>query len=721
MRAARRRPLALGLALLAAALALSCSDRGTGRAAVGAPVVLISIDTLRADHLRAWGGDGAPTPAIDRLVRDGVRFDNAWAQVPLTLPSHATLFTGRLPHEHGVRSNIGYRLDGARFPTLAADLAQAGYATGAAVTAYVLRAETGIADGFQFFDDSLEVVQDQPLGAQQRQGDGAVASALAWLDGVASGPFLLWLHLFEPHSPYEPPEPFRSTASTPYDGEIATADALVGRLLEDLDRRGLYERSLIVLVSDHGEGLGDHGEMEHGILLYRETLHVPLVVKLPGGRRAGEASSDPAGLVDVLPTVLAAVGRPLPEGLSGRDLLAGSAPDRRIYSETLYPRIHLGWSELRSLADGRFHLIDGPDPELYDFRADPGERNNLRDLERRTFSQMRAELEAVPLDLVAAGPATEEERRKLAALGYLTGTASSDDDGSREDPKRGIGELVELQAAFELVQGNRLTEALERLRRLVARHPGMVDAQIQLAATARRLGLFPEALEHYREAARISPGHVESVAVEIAKIELDLGNLDAAAENARLALPSSPDEAHFLLAAVAARRSEWATAETEARAALGDSKKPRIPAVILLAEILGERGDPQAGLGLLEGVQARIRANEAPPTPTLDATLGDLLARSGRAAEAEAAFRREIAAFPHTEEAYVRLAILLAAQHRFDEIEPTLEAMVRARPTPATFELAARTMADLGNEEGATSYRRRGRELARRPGEAPGG
>lgn len=505
----------------------------------------------------------------------------------------------------------------------------------------------------------------------------------------------------------------------PYDGEIAKSDSLVGRLLEDLDRRGLYDRSLIVLVSDHGEGLGDHGEMEHGILLYRETLHVPFVVKLPGGRRAGEVSSDPVGLDDVVPTVLAALGRPAPEGLPGRDLLAAAVPDRHVYSETLYPRIHLGWSELRSLAGDRFHLIEGPDPELYDYRADPDERANLRDSERRGFAELRGELEAIPLDLVAAGPASDEERRKLAALGYLTGTAASD-DGPRDDPKRRIGELVKLQTAFELVQQDRLTEALEKLRRLVASQPGMVDAQIQLAATARRLGLFAEALEHYREAARLSPGHVESVAVEIAKIELDLGNLDAAAENARLALPSSPDEAHFLLAAIAARRSDWAAAETEARAGLGDAKKPRIPAAILLAEILGERGDPQAGLALLAGVQERIRANEAPPAATLDSTLGDLLARTGREAEAEAAFRREIEAFPHTEEAYVRLAILFAAQHRFEEIQPTLEAMVRARPTPATFELAARTMADLGNDEDAAAYRRRGRELSGRSGAAPG-
>ncbi|HSM14825.1 MAG TPA: sulfatase-like hydrolase/transferase, partial [Thermoanaerobaculia bacterium] len=615
-------------ALLLAGLVAACSGPSPAPAP-GAPVVLVSIDTLRADHLAAWGGRGAATPAIDRLIRDGVRFEDAWAQAPLTLPSHATLLTGLLPPAHGVRSNIGYRLDGARFPTLATRLAADGYATGAAVSAYVLRRETGVASGFERFDDSLEVLPDEPLGAQQRSGAAALESLLPWLERAAGGPFLAWLHLFEPHTPYQPPEPWRSTAATPYDGEIAAADAVVGRLLAELDRRDLYDRSLIVLVSDHGEGLGDHGEHEHGILLYREALHVPLVVKLPGSRRAGETATDPAGLHDVVPTVLAALGAPIPGALPGRDLLAGAGPARRIYSETLYPRIHLGWSELRSLADGRLHLIDGPDPELYDYRTDPGERRDLRDEERRRLAELRAELAEIPLDLAAAAPAGDEERARLQALGYLTGSAP-ETAGPPADPKRHIGELEELQACFELVQRDRLPEALERLRRLVASQPAMVDARIQLAAVARRLGLLDEALEHYREAVRRSPGHLESVAVEIAKVELDRGELDAAAENARLALPGSPDEAHFLLAAVAARRADWATAEAEARAALGDAERPRVPALILLAQVLGERGDPAAGLGLLEGARARFAAGAAAPVPTLEATLGDLLARSGR-------------------------------------------------------------------------------------------
>ena len=706
---------AIAAAALAVALAAALAGCGGGRPrpTPGAPVVLVTLDTLRADHLPAWGYRGTETPALDRLVRDGVRFENAWAQVPLTLPSHSTLLTGRLPWEHGVRSNIGYRLDGAKFPTLAGVLQGAGYATGAAVSAYVLRAETGIASGFAFFDDSLEVRADEPLGALQRPGDESLAADLRFLAGAAGKPFLLWLHLFEPHTPYDPPEPFRSRVANPYDGEIEAADAILGRLLAELDRRDLYGKAVIVVAGDHGEGLGDHGEREHGILLYRESLHVPLVIKLPGARRAGEVRGEPAGLVDVLPTVLAAVGVTPPPGLPGRDLLAAPGPPRRLYAETFYPRIHLGWSELRSLIDERFQLIDGPDPELYDWAADPGERTNLRATERRVFSERRQELAAVPAALTTAAPASDEERKKLSALGYLAG-AAAESTGPRVDPKARIGQLDELQVAFEEVEHGQLAPALARLGKLVDANPEMVDARIQLAAVLRRLGRLEAARAEYREVVRRSPAHLDDVAVEIAKIELDLGELDAAADNARLALVASPDEAHFLLATVAARRGQWDAAEKEARSALGDAEKPRLPALLLLAQVLGARGEPAQGLELIAAADRRIAAGASPPLATLESARGDLLARLGRNAEAEAAFRREIAAFPRTEQAYLQLAVLLAAEHRFAEIQPTLDALVTARPTPAACELAARTMADLGNDAGAAAYRRRARELTAR-------
>lgn len=705
-------PLLAILALLGA----SACRRPEGTVAPGSPVVLISIDTLRADRLPAYGHSAGQTPAIDRLAADGILFEHAWSHVPLTLPSHASLLTGELPPRHGVRSNLGFRLDPARGSTLPGALREAGYATGAAVSAYVLRAETGIAAGFDFYDDAVVYSSSATMSELERSGERTLVPALAWLEQVAARPFFLWVHLFEPHFPYEPPEPYRSRVADAYDGEVATADAAVGRLLAALDARGLYDRALIVLLSDHGEGLGDHGEQEHGILLYREALQVPLIVKLPGGVRAGERVKRAVGLVDVAPTVYEVLAVKPPATLDGRSLLvAGEAPEpRAIYGETLYPRIHLGWSELRTLVDDRWQYIAGPDPELYDLAADPRQRDNALERERREYRRLRDLLEAIPLGPTEAPVASAEERARLAALGYLASTAPVA-SGPRLDPKREIGTLEILKEAFRLANSGRLAEAETALRRLLVAQPGLVDARLQLAAVLRRTGRSREARDEYRKVAETSPAHVESVALEVAKVELDLGDLAAAAANARVALPASPAEAHLVLAAVALEQRDLRAAEREARMAVGDDARPHLPALVLLARVQVAAGELPAALATVERGRARLASGQAEPVEGLEAIRGDVLARLGRAAEAEAAFRAEVAGFPRTLEAYTRLAILLATQKRFDEIRPTLDAMVAAVPSPRAFLLAGEVMADLGNLEDAKVYRTRARQLGAVP------
>ncbi|HSM52386.1 MAG TPA: sulfatase-like hydrolase/transferase, partial [Thermoanaerobaculia bacterium] len=546
-----RNPSPLSFCLLSALFLTACGDRP--ERAPGAPVVLISIDTLRSDRLPAYGYRAGATPAIDRLAADGILFESAWAQVPLTLPSHASLFTGLLPPAVGVRSNLGYRLEPGRGTPLAAALAGHGYATGGAVSAYVLRRETGIAAGFESYDDAIAFSPEATLSELERTGERTVDAALAWLGGVADRPFFLFLHLFEPHFPYEPPSPFRERLADPYDGEIATADAAVGRLLDWLSDRGLYEKAVIVLVSDHGEGLGDHGEQEHGILLYRESLQVPLIVKLPGQRRAGERVERPVGLIDVAPTLYELLDVPPPAGLEGRSLLApamGEEASRAIYAETVYPRIHLGWSELRTMVDGRWQYIEGPDPELYDLAKDPGQRENVLTRERREYRRLADRLAEIPLALEAAREASAEERAKLAALGYLAGSAP-ETSGPRPDPKREIALLEELQGAFRLANTGELPRALAALEGILARQPALVDARLQRAAVLRRLGRPLEAKEEYLRVARESEPHRESVALEVAKLELELGEIAAAEEHARLALAATPAEARLLLAAAA--------------------------------------------------------------------------------------------------------------------------------------------------------------------------
>lgn len=708
------RPLVVMAAV--AALFLAGCSRSEKPAAQG-PIILISVDTLRADRLPAFGYTRLQAPATDRLAADGIVFENAYAHVPLTLPSHVTMITGQLPYQTGIRSNIGFRFDSKSALSLPRALAERGYATGAAVSSYVLRAETGLGDMFDFYEDSLPVHESATLGALQRSGDETTRIALRWIDGLGARPYFLFLHLFEPHSPYEAPEPFRSRYRDPYDAEVASTDAILGRLFAELDRRGMYEGATIILVSDHGEGLGDHGEAEHGVLLYREVLHVPLIVKLPGKRLAGRRVPDPAQLIDLLPTVLSLAGASVPEKLAGTSLLdlaeGRGGRDRTVYSETLYPRLHLGWSELRSLTNARHHYIESPAPELFDITVDPAEKNDRRDVERREAFALSKQLAAVPLNFEAAQPADPEERQRLAALGYLSGAAAGDHAGPRLNPRDHVGVLARMEQAFQLNRQGRYEESIVLSRGILREYPDLVDVHTHLAGTLRRVGRLDEALEAYREAIRRSPQLVDSLAMEVGKLALDMGDLDAAELNAKQTMKLNPAEAHLLLAGVALERRDLATAEKEARLAIGSGDNPRIPALILLARVLAERGKLQEALQFIDTAQGKA-SSSAVRVPTLESTRGDILARLGRTQEAEEAFRREIATFPTTRLAYVRLVILLASQKRFETIEPTLRAMIDASPSPGTYRLAARVASDLGNEKLAATYRRGAEAVSKR-------
>ncbi len=454
---------------------------------------MISVDTLRADHLPVYGYRGVRTPAIDAIARDSTVFENAYSNVPLTLPSHAALLTGLLPFENGVRDNIGFRLAPER-QTLATLLRSAGYATGAAVSSYVLRADRGLAAGFDSYDDSLP---DNPT--RERAGMESAAVLAKWGGTVRGRPLLLFLHLYEPHAPYTPPEPFASRyASSPYDGEIAAADAAVGSFVEYLKRAGLYDRAILVFLSDHGEGLGDHGEEEHGVFLYREALRVPLLLKRPGSAGAGERISAPVSLTDVVPTVLTLLSIPIPSGLHGLPLTSppggSAARDRRIYSETLYPRLGLGWSDLASLADARYHYIHAPRPELYDLTADPGERNDLAPGLPPPFRSLRAALEAMSRPFSMPEASSPEELKKLAALGYISVSPATPPGGPLPDPKDKIEALAGLKKLFELYYAGRYPEAIPAARALTAREPQILSAWKMLSDSLARTGRLDQAI-----------------------------------------------------------------------------------------------------------------------------------------------------------------------------------------------------------------------------------
>jgi tetratricopeptide (TPR) repeat protein len=701
------------LALLGLA-ALGCHREAAGGAApAGTPVVLISIDTLRSDHLPAYGYTGDVTPAIDSLRRDAILCTHAYAHTPLTLPSHTSILTGLLPGVHGVRDNVGYALSPERIrahqlPYLPELLHERGYATGAGVSAFVLSGKTGLATGFDLYDDAIEAQSGMGLGGLQRPGLETLSKVTPWLRSTASRPFFLFFHLYEPHTPYAPPADLHARSGLAYDGDIQLADRVVGQLLDELRRLGVYDRALVVLLSDHGEGLGEHGEDEHGILLYREAIQVPLLVKLPGGRLAGKSVDVPVQLTDVAPTIAAVLGMPPAPAWQGASVVglvdAPGAP-RRIFSETYYPRLHFGWNELASLIDGAHHLVSGQRSELFDLGRDLGERRDVLLQERRIYGLWHGEIARLTMPLQQPVPVDAETRRSMAALGYL-GTAQQV-SGPLPDPRGELGALRDLKRGFQQMHDKQFVAAEQTFAALVAHNPAMIDAWEFLGRARERQGKPEQALAAYQEAMRRSGG-APSVAQATASLLLELGRLDDAAATARLAEPIMPSFTHGLLARIAVRRGQLDEAEREARLAL-QSSGDRVAPHLTLAEVLEARGQYEQALAEVREAQ-RLYAERAAPDPDLLQGLhwieGKALADLGQAGPAEAAFRSEIAAFPDDPRAYSGLALLLALTGRPEECMQTLRAMTEASPTAAAYAEAVRVYRALRDERGAETVLR---------------
>ncbi|HMF08589.1 MAG TPA: sulfatase-like hydrolase/transferase, partial [Thermoanaerobaculia bacterium] len=580
MKAARR--LVRFAAFLILAAAAGC--RGSQRKTVfpSAPVLLISVDTLRADHLPAYGYSGVATPHLDDLRKDAILFENAYTHVPLTLPSHVALMTGVLPPQNGVRDNIGYRL-GPQPETLAGFLGHHGYATGAAVSSAVISRVTGINRGFELYDDDIEpTAMDQTIGRLRRDGSETAERIEKWIASVDTRPFLAFFHTYDCHTPYEPPEPYRSRYPLAYDGAIARTDEVIGGLLDMLRQRGLYDRTVVIFLADHGEGLKDHGEEEHGVLLYRETIHVPLMIKLPGQNRGGSRVATPVALTDVFPTLAQMLGLAAPAGLPGIPLVTpdGKLPVRRIYSETLYPRLHLGWSDLASLEDDRYHYIEAPRSELYDMVADPGERKDLSPALPPAFRSMRIALSQMARPVQAPGSADPEQVKKLAALGYLSGSASDLTTRDLPDPKDRIGAVEELKQAFGALKDQRYEEAAKRFKAIVKDNPRMVDVWQLLAQADLKLSRDEEALAALLQAAKLSPGNPQ-VLLALSEYYRVTGDFKKAREHAELARDAGALDAHENLARIALAQGDSKTAESEARAALQEHPNRRIPHLVL--------------------------------------------------------------------------------------------------------------------------------------------
>jgi tetratricopeptide (TPR) repeat protein len=705
-----KRGLRAALLVACWALAFAAACRDARLAAPGAPVVLISVDTLRADHLPAYGYAKVKTPNLDALRKDSVLFENAYSHVPLTLPSHVSIFTGLLPPQSGVRDNQGYALS-AGPATIASALKGAGYATGGAVSSIVLAGATGVSRGFDYWEDNVEPTKvNQSLSRVQRGGEETETLLAAWIDSHRKERFFAFLHLFEPHSPYDPGEPYRSLYPSAYDGEIARADEIVGRLLSFLRERELYDRSLVIFLSDHGEGLDDHGEDEHGVLLYREEIHVPLLVKFPRGKRGGESVRAPVALTDVFPTIVTVMGLPAPAGLAGQSLTAalpgqaaGEAAARRIYSETLYPRLHLGWSDLASLTDDRHQYIESPRPELYDIVADPGEKTDLAAGLPPAFRALSAALARIPRPLQPPGASDPESIKKLAALGYISATTA---DLSRKDlppPRERIGAVAKLKAGFGALQAARYAEAATSFQELLRSDPGMVDVWQLYADACLKLGRDEDALAALQTAAKLSPGNPQ-VLMALSEYYLALGNYAEARKHAELVGSAGAANPHEALARIALAEGDLAGAERESRAALAQYPHRRIPHMILGRIARDRRNYP----GALQEFALAARSQEAEraaPIQNLSFLRGDCLARLGRDAEAEAAFLQELRDFPSNPAPRTALALLYASQGREDDARGALTKLVEELRTPEAYFAAARTYEVLGDPRSAEELR----------------
>ena len=690
------RTLRLALAVLIAFSACRRSERLFTDP--GTPVILITIDTLRSDHLPAYGYTKITTPAIDQFRADSILYEHAYSHCPLTLVSHASIFTGLLPAEHGVRDNIGYTLN-PKVQTIAEVMKSKGYATGGAVSAIVLRSETGIKRGFDFWDDAIDLDPNfLSLGRAQRSGDETREIADKWITGHKSQPFFFFFHIYEPHSPYEPT----------YDADIQMADAIMGRFFDSLKQEGLYDKAAIILLSDHGEGLGEHGEDEHGILLYREALQVPLMVKLPHSRDHGKSVSTPVELLDVFPTITEALG--LQEKSEGTSLMAtfrgDVKADRPIYSETYYPRFHFGWSDLHSMIASSNHYIQSPKPELFDLQSDPSERNNTLQQNRRTYVAMRNLIGPFIKGAEAPKAINLEQAQQLAALGYIGSTVSTASNAELPDPKDNIGLSHRIGQAFSAFQKQRYEDAVGICNDLLRQNPNMLDIISLESRALADLGRPDDAIAMAKRGLHLEPT-ATNLALMIASISLELHRLDEAQKHAELALNDVPAESHKLLAQIALEQKNYPRATAEANALFGST--PDNPfAIMILGQVAQQEGKVDEALRDYDRALTVSQAQHRHVIADLYFHRGDALARLGRADEAEAAFRKEIELYPRNPQAYKNLILLYATEGKNDAATQLIFAMEKAAPTPPTYMAISETLRIIGDINGARFWAARG-------------
>jgi len=523
--------------------------------------ILITVDTLRVDRIGCYGFTGIETPCMDLFASRGITFEKCMAPTPLTLPSHTSLLTGTYPTFHGVRDNGGFLVP-QEIITLAELFKQEGYQTAGFVAAYVLDSKWGINQGFDYYFDRFDLSRYKTisLGNVQRPGNEVMDEVLSWLEGHKKDKFFTWIHLYDPHTPYEPPSPYAEKyPGRPYLGEIAYTDSQLARLWQYLEKNDLVQKTFLVFAADHGESLGEHQESTHGFFIYQEGVHVPLIFVTPFENIQGLRRHSVVSLVDIMPSLLEMADIACPTQVQGRSLVPlffkeGDNEERFAYSETFYPRFHYGWSELKGIQEGRFKLILAPRPELYDLENDPEEQENLAASHRDELKRLTALAEdfiaetsenAFQLDYRQMD---EETRQKLAALGYIGSfTDPSSLQGKRlASPKDKIGVFNQISKARELGLEGNFDQAVNMMNEIIQEDPDIIDAYFTLGNLYFKERKFEKALEAFFEALDRKPDNAFTV-INIANSYIQMRNFEEAEKFILSFLPSLPPDSQVNL------------------------------------------------------------------------------------------------------------------------------------------------------------------------------
>jgi len=639
-------------------------------------VILFTLDTTRADHLGCYGYPNIRTPNLDALARRGVVFEQAASVAPFTLPAHCSIMTGMYPTYHGVRLNGNTALSEEQ-TTIAEVLSARGYQTGAFIGAFVLDGRWGLKQGFQHYDDQFDLnkYKHLDLGAVQRPGNQVMDAALAWLEGQKQNPFFAWIHLYDPHAPYEPPEPYYSEYNLHgpaglYDGEIAFMDEQIGRCVAWLGKNGLDKNTVLVLIGDHGEGLGSHGEGTHGYFIYDYVVHVPLLIVAPFQELQGKRVSSQVAAVDVFPTLLELANSSSPVKTHGRSLLPlifrpGSESEGYAYSECMAPNLQFGWSPLYSLRTARYKYIDAPRAELYDIHQDPDEQTNLYQQSSAMARKMKSDLDRLIAETSRGAPVPQaanldkETVERLSALGYIGAPVArkkSSGDSSRPlaDPKDMLGVFASVQQASELILKDQYAPAAEQLEAALREEPTMTQALLLLSTCDMHLGRKEEAKAKLDIILREDPENIQGL-VSLANILAGEGkNEDVIALCKRtLSVDEKNVQAYMLIGEVYIGQQKHAEALPYLEKAVEIQPKLTRNRLNLAASLVGVKQFDRAA----EMLKDIIR--ESPKFALANYNLGLLYEEQGRFDEARAAYAAEVSAFPQEFQARFNLAKVL--------------------------------------------------------------